>query len=133
MNHNILLLKLGNVDIRGEALELMKSYLSNRKQCVRVGDVQRELRGVRISVPQGSILGHLLFTDDMHKFPLKGLLSLFTDDLSIFCSNHSSNNDPISDIAMINEFIEINKLSLNAKITKVMHFQVRRKKGDYEG
>jgi hypothetical protein len=67
----------------------------------------------------------------MHRLPLKGLLSLFADDSGVFCSNSSfSNNveDLNSDIALINEFLEINKLTLNVKKTKVMHFRQARKK-----
>ena len=61
IDHHILLQKLENYDIRGNALKCVSSYLSERAQCVFVGDVRFDFSTIRCGVPQGSVLGPLLF------------------------------------------------------------------------
>ena len=61
LDHRILLEKLENYGIRGQALQLLKSYLTARTQCVSFQDTKSSELEVRYGVPQGSILGPLLF------------------------------------------------------------------------
>ena len=61
VNHNILLKKLQYYGIRGIALDWFRSYLHNRMQCTEIGNTQSDLAFIRCGVPQGSILGPLLF------------------------------------------------------------------------
>ena len=61
IDHSKLLRKLHNYGIRGNALELIKSYLSDRKQYVKVLDEESSELDVIYGVPQGSVLGPLLF------------------------------------------------------------------------
>ena len=61
IDHSKLLSKLHNYGIRGNALELIKSYLSDRKQYVKVLDEESSEVNVIYGVPQGSVLGPLLF------------------------------------------------------------------------
>ena len=57
VNHSILLKKLYHYGIRGNILNLFKSYLSERKQFVRVNNESSDLKSVVCGVTQGSVLG----------------------------------------------------------------------------
>ena len=61
VNHQLLLEKLYNYGIRGSAYSLLKSYLNNRQQRVKLNKVSSHLETVDMGVPQGTILGPLLF------------------------------------------------------------------------
>ena len=61
VNHEILLDKLQYYGIRGTALKWFQSYLKDRMQCTEIGNTQSNLEYVKCGVPQGSILGPLLF------------------------------------------------------------------------
>jgi hypothetical protein len=60
-DHEILLRKLSRVGIRGNTLAWFKNYLSNRQQFVTVAGFNSSLKEIRLGVPQGSILGPILF------------------------------------------------------------------------
>ena len=59
--HERLLLKLNNYGIRGNAYGLLKSYLTNPYQHVRINNNSSTLKQIKYGVPQGSILGPLLY------------------------------------------------------------------------
>ena len=61
IGHKMLLCKLYNYGVRGTPHNLIKSYLSNRKQYVKIGSQESEKLAVKYGVPQGSVLGPLLF------------------------------------------------------------------------
>ena len=83
INHNILIQKLGYYGIRGVAKDWFVSYLSDRKQFVTVNGIQSEPCEITCGVPQGSVLGPLLFLlyiNDIHKCSSVLDFHLFADD-----------------------------------------------------
>ena len=86
VNHDILLNKLDHYGIRGEALLWFKSYLTNRKQFVSFNGVNSSVRTITCGVPQGSVLGPILFLlyiNDLPNISKKLSFFLFADDTNI--------------------------------------------------
>ena len=81
--------------MRGIALDWFKSYLSDRMQCTEIGDTQSKLDFIKCGVPQGSILGPLLFLLYINDIVMSSKLFefiLFADDTSLFYS-HKNKHD----------------------------------------
>ena len=128
INHDILLHKLFHYGIRGKALEWFRSYLSNRKQFVDLNNNLSTSRPINCGVPQGSLLGPLLFIiyiNDFYKSSEILTFILFADDSNLFYS-HSNPNTLLStmniELKNILEWIKANKLSLNILKTNFMLF-----------
>ena len=90
-DHSILLAKLHKYGIRGAELSWFESYLSDRKQFVTVNGKNSKLINVLLGVPQGSILGPLLFLLYINDLPLASNLFtlLFADDTTLLASADS--------------------------------------------
>lgn len=132
VNHETLLTKLNYSGVRGVANDLFRSYLMNRMQCVKNGNWVSGLAPINIGVPQGSILGPLLFLvyiNDMHRLPLKGTPFLYADDSALFYSGQNINSNIVvirEDLILINDFFRINRLCLNVGKCNILHFTGRK-------
>ena len=87
--HERLLKKLKSIGITGNLLSWIKSFLKNRTQCVKVDGAKSDWKSVISGVPQGSVLGPILFVifiNDMPKKVKKGFCKLFADDCKLYGS-----------------------------------------------
>ena len=87
VDHNILLGKLEHYGIRGNALKLFKSYLSNRNQYTVTENNKSQISNIECGVPQGSVLGPLffiLFINDLPNCCPLGKVRIFADDTNVF-------------------------------------------------
>lgn len=132
IEHDILLGKLGYYGICGNELELFASYLRNRKQFVQVQDCKSELASVDYGVPQGSVLGPLLFLtyiNDLNKLQLTGKLFMYADDLCLLYPYKLESTARCyieRDVALVFEYMRINRLFINRSKTKLIRFRPQR-------
>ena len=132
LDHDILLAKLDHYGIRGNLLSWLESYLTNRKQFVDMNGVKSGLEDITVGVPQGSILGPLLFLIYINDLPaaLNRLRPvMFADDTNLVIKgkNLADLEEALnSELASLNDYFKANKLKLNTGKTKLVCF---RKKG----
>lgn len=132
VNHEILLKKLEHLGVRGVANSWFRSYLTDRKQCVVIGDTPSSLCDITCGVPQGSVLGPLLFLiyiNDMINCSSRLDLIHFADDTTLYISGVSI-NDLTSiineELEIINQWLIANRLSLNIDKTVYMIFTFKK-------
>ena len=128
VNHNILLIKLEHYGIRGAALKWFKSYLSDRKQYVYHNGESSKLKDVTCGVPQGSVLGPLLFLLYINDLPnISKVLDfyLFADDTNIYCEANTLDELQIiinKELKELRTWLIVNRLSLNIDKTNFVIF-----------
>ena len=133
VDHKILLHKLEFYGIRGVCNDWFKSYLSDRKQFVSINGYNSDLMPVNCGVPQGSVLGPLLFLiyiNDLHKAIRYCKVHHFADDTNLFHTNKSVKNlNKLvnHDMKQLNNWLSANKISLNVEKTELVIFKSPRK------
>ena len=134
IKHDILLDKLAHYGVRGTPLDWFKSYLTGRLQQVYYHNTLSNLASILCGVPQGSILGPLLFLiyiNDITNCSDKLLMFLFADDTTVFITG-SSNANLFTTMNMelnnLGNWFQANLMSLNAKKTNYIIFSSRRRK-----
>ena len=134
VDHNVLLEKLEHYGVRGLANNWFKSYLSNRQQYVSVNGFHSNTLPMKYGVPQGSVLGPLLFLiyiNDLHNAIRHSVVHHFAGDTNLLyvSENPKSIQNKINqDLKSLCTWLRANKISLNASKTELIIFRDPRKK-----
>ena len=137
VNHRILISKLNHYGINGDANKWLKSYLNNRTHSVTINGVTSEKRNVTCGVPQGSILGPLLFIiyiNDMHLALKECLVHHFADDTNLLYTNKDLKKIKKvvnQELKYLYDWLCANRLSLNVDKTEFIIFRPPRVRSQY--
>lgn len=125
VDHSRLLFKLNKLGVRGGLLQWIESFLTNRQQCVRVGSAISSSADVVSGVPQGSVLGPVLFLCYINDLPnvVQGIVKIFADDTKIFSEALTEDHCQKlqTDLDNLCDWSREWKLSFNATKCKVLH------------
>lgn len=138
VNHEILLMKLEHYGIRDNELRIFQSYLGNRTQICEVNGLKSNVESIVMGVPQGSILGPLLFliyvndisscvTDDIE-------MVMFADDISVVLKNNDVSKlrySFVTALESLKAWFQCNNLLLNVNKTNMMHFALGTRRCNY--
>ncbi|PFX14591.1 putative 115 kDa protein [Stylophora pistillata] len=128
IDHSILLRKLRSFGIKSKELNWFENYLSGRTQVVGVGGVSSDPLHITSGVPQGSILGPLLFViyiNDLHLCIKSCDVLMYADDTVLFCAGFNSEviEDNLNqDLHTLGEWLQVKSLFLNTTKSEAMLF-----------
>ena len=129
VNHEILLKKLEHYGVRGHALKWFTSYLKGRKQYTTIANIDSQIKEITHGVPQGSVLGPLLFLiyiNDLNNAITFSYIRHFADDTNILYKNKSLRkiNQRINyDLKNIVNWLRANRIALNTSKTEIVIFR----------
>lgn len=129
--HDLLIAKLSFYGFTPSAVSLLKSYLSNRKQQCCVNGVLSEPLLIKSGVPQGSIVGPILFNlfvNDIFNVPLKGTLQCYADDA--VCKYKAKDLESLQnmmqyDLHLLPSWFSANKMQINSKKSNFIIFSLK--------
>ena len=134
VNHDILLQKLSLYGIQFSTLDWFKSYLNFRTQKTFISGKYSGPGNVLAGVPQGSVLGPLLFLIYINDLPLSlshSIADIFADDTTL--TTHSKSLDHVifsltRDLLHADQWCKLNQMSINSKKSKVLFITSKRNK-----
>ena len=130
VNHEILLAKFQYYGIRGTTLKWFESFVHSRQQFVKLNQDISDQKTISCGVPQGSILGPLLFliyVNDIYLSALEISFHLFADDTCLFYTNKSYSkleNILNCSVGNIVNWLKANKLTLNINQSNLIAFNI---------
>ncbi|VEN58210.1 unnamed protein product [Callosobruchus maculatus] len=128
IDHEHLLDTLECIGFRGKARSLLESYLTGRFQVIKVNDTVSKKRTIICGVPQGSVLGPLLFTlymNDIFSLQCSGKVVSFADDTAIVYTSatwEALKNEAEKDLKIIFNFLQSKLLTVNFSKTYYLPF-----------
>ena len=130
--HERLLVKLEAYGISGKIVSWIREFLVNRQQVVRVGDELSKKIEVKSGIPQGSILGPILFTIFINDLPdnVSSYCKVFADDTKIY-NSHDKSDHLQQDLISMQEWTNAWNLHFNINKCKVLHVGKNNKNSDY--
>ncbi len=130
VNINILLTKLKKIGIQNTEFNWFKDYLNGRTHTCKIGEKFSNFLTSKIGVPQGSILGPLLFIIYINDLPdlIKCFINLFADDTMIAINGKNKTEIEARGNTLMKEITEWfnnNKLTLNPTKTRIINFNTK--------
>jgi hypothetical protein len=131
VNHGILLEKLYNCGIRGNVYNWFKSYLTGRRQCVKINYSISDFGEIKYGVPQGSVLGatlFLIYINDLCEANFKGGVFSFADDTALCYVRNTweeIESDMNIDLQALRWWFIKNNMTLSTDKTKFLNFSLR--------
>lgn len=132
IDHDILISKFKNLELPSFFLNLLESYLRNRKHCVQIENTASEFMSVQYGCPQGGVLSGLFFNyyiNSIKNLKLYSKLTLYADDMTIVTSAtdaESLKTSLESDLQLISVWLKNHSLIINASKSKYLCFHNRR-------
>jgi len=138
VDHDILLKKLEFYGVRGLTNDWFRSYLTDRYQFTSINGFDSNHNKMKYGVPQGSVLGPLLFLiyiNDLHKAIHFSVVHHFADDTNLLVSDFSIKKIQKQinhDLKALCKWLRANKISLNASKTELLVFRHPKKKIEFD-
>ena len=135
IDRKILLQKCKMYGLRGPVSTVLESYLKNRKQFVQSGQRKSQMTEVKYGVPQGSILGPLLFIVYINDLKTNSPCSNFifyADDTAVYTKSNEANacREHQLILSQTENWLKMNKLTLNTDKSKTITFKSKHDRSD---